>query len=1121
MCVLAVGAIATTGTVRESASVLACGLLGIAVLDVVVTVVEHQLTSRHNQIEHVVAESHKRASVWNFHLSKALGIAQDEAGNTEGALAVVGPTTAPVRVKRHPEAPALLASGVLDVEHYAAYVGAEFATALDAASHYLTTGARNGLEPTPFLDLSTLPADARSALAQENPGPLLEYLRSSEAFEASLSDLFVGRHSSVSAEDASAHPGGVLGAFLERADARTTVPVALDAPNHGALVGEVREVLTRHARDTRRMSRLAGPRTTETWDSTAEASWIRTVRASIDGDLPTVSVVLPVRDREDLVVEAIRSVQGQTHARWELVVVDDGSTDATAGRVAELAKEDVRIRLVAGTGRGVSHARNLGLDAATGEYIAFLDSDNVWVPGYLELVIAAMMREDLAAAYAATEMRSASGLSYRAYPGGREDLLMLNHVDLNVLVVRADVLAGGVRFDEDLRRWVDHDFVLQVARVAEPVLLPFVGCRYDDSREAADRITVRETEHWQWVVLGKHWVDWAAAPQLVTGRLSVVIPTYNDSRMTISAVESVLRDADLSGLDIEVVVVDNGSRIEVGQRLLRRFGVGGRVRYLRLPRNLNFATGSNAGAAVATGELILFLNNDTGVRDGALARLVARMADPGVLGAQPLLLYGDETIQTAGTVFTVRDHVPNHLLVGHPAADALPLTDVSFDAVSAAALIMRTADVRRLRGFDPLFVNGMEDVDLCLRAREEIGGAFVVVPTARVTHFESKTPGRGANVAENRRLFLDRWRGRLPGPQPQPFAVAGFTVAHVGTVNPTHPAPRPVIVRDLEDARVRWGIKISSVGGSRGDQWGDTHFAESLRTALERLGHRAVVHRHGTHHSEATAFDDVSLVIRGIDRTRPVPGQINILWVISHPDDVSVEEVREYDLVFAASEAWCRKMSDLADRPVVPLLQATDPHRFHSDVPAIRHDVAIFVGGTHPGRSRKIIDDALSAGVEVGVYGPGWEGSLPEGALRGQYVANTELAGHYRGARRVLADHWEAMAAEGFVQNRIFDAVASGAHVVSDQIAGVEEIFGNAVRTYRSASELAFLCSPESDVLFPDSAEMEAIAGRVREAHSFDRRAEQLSAAVVARGLCKGAPSHGPVREALSSSDLW
>lgn len=1103
--VLVTLAVATGGTIRYVllAALVGGGLsVGLAVL---VRRTGRSIEVRQARLERLVAENHKRASVWNYHLTHGLGLATPPGPEPVAPVVVVatGVGRESRDQPRHRDARRLLDAGILDLEYYGALVGGDFSTPADAASHYLRVNARNGVAPSPFLEVGRLPEHVRAALGQGEIKPLLAHLRSPEAYEQDLSELFRPSESGVRPAVAGRHPGGVLGAFLAGADSDTTVPVPADRASAGSLVRDVRAALVAHADGVRRDELLARPRTTDSWDADREQAWLSDLPILPVDERPLVSVVMPVKDRADVVGQAIRSVQDQTFTHWELLVVDDASLDETRERVAELAADDGRIRLLAGTGRGVSNARNVALDVAQGEYLAFLDSDNEWTDEFLLNMVSAMRRDGLAAAYAGIELRSASGVAYRAFEGGFDHLRLLNHIDLNVLMVRAEVVATGIRFDEALRRWVDHDFALQVAAVSEPVLLPFVGCEYEDSGARVDRITVQESEHWQWVVLGKAWADWNAAADTVPGRLSVVMPTYRDSAMTITAVRSVLADGDTSGIDVEVVVVDNGSPLEVGQQLIAALGSSGRVRYRRLPRNLNFAIACNVGAAMVTGELVLFLNNDTEVRTGALRHLVERLADPGVVGVQPLLLYGDETIQTAGTVFTVPDGLPNHLFAGHPPADASAVADCAFDAVSAAALVMRTEDVRALRGFDPIYVNGMEDVDLCLRARDQLDGAFAIEPRAVVTHLEGRTPGRGANVVENRRIFLDRWRGRLPAPQGWFYEKAGFVVSHVLSDGMAVPGPRPVLARDRTHQQVRVGLHIGSFAGSAGDTWGDTHFGESLRAAFERQGMRAVVHRDSEARIAAAGFDDVALVIRGTARVRPMPGKVNILWVISHPDDVSLDEVREFDLVYAASHPWARKMSAASGRKVRPLLQATDAGRFHDAGAAVAHDRPIFVGGTHPGRSRGTVAAALAGGVELHVYGNGWTDQLPPGVLAGDYIDNTELSAHYRGAPRVLADHWPLMAQEGFVQNRLFDAVASGARVVSDAVDGVEELFSGAVRTYRTTDELAHLCGAESDLVFPADAELRKIAAGVRRHHSFDARAAELTtqiAGLLARG---------------------
>ena len=100
---------------------------------------------------------------------------------------------------------------------------------------------------------------------------------------------------------------------------------------------------------------------------------------------PLVSVIIPTFNSAQFIAEAIHSVQKQTYANWEIIVVDDCSTDATLALISDLITIDNRIQLfqlAVNSGTGV--ARNLGLEKAKGKYIAFLDADDLWKPHKLE-----------------------------------------------------------------------------------------------------------------------------------------------------------------------------------------------------------------------------------------------------------------------------------------------------------------------------------------------------------------------------------------------------------------------------------------------------------------------------------------------------------------------------------------------------------------------------------------------------------------------------------------------------------------------------------------------------------------------------------------------------------------
>jgi spore maturation protein CgeB len=208
---------------------------------------------------------------------------------------------------------------------------------------------------------------------------------------------------------------------------------------------------------------------------------------------------------------------------------------------------------------------------------------------------------------------------------------------------------------------------------------------------------------------------------------------------------------------------------------------------------------------------------------------------------------------------------------------------------------------------------------------------------------------------------------------------------------------------------------------------------------------------------------------------------------------VSRGEATAYDRVLAASISWSERMSRLWGIPVEPLLQATEPDLFHPDraEPDTGHDV-LFVGGSR-GELRPMVRDALEVGLPLAVYGKQWEDLIPPRFLEGQFVPNDQLGAMYAAAGVVLNDHWDDMRADGFVSNRLFDAAASGARVVSDDVAGLDGLFGASVQVVRDAGELAALVrSDDRDRVFGTREERRAVADRVRREHSFLHRARRL-----------------------------
>jgi len=323
----------------------------------------------------------------------------------------------------------------------------------------------------------------------------------------------------------------------------------------------------------------------------------------------------------------------------------------------------------------------------------------------------------------------------------------------------------------------------------------------------------------------------------------------------------------------------------------------------------------------------------------------------------------------------------------------------------------------------------------------------------------------------------------------------------------------PVLVREQVDLaaaapRLRWAIKIAAPPTEQGDRWGDVHFASDLAAALVRLGQHVAVDRKGAHERSTAGLDDVVLNLRGLATPRLRTDQVNLVWVISHPDQVDVAELAGYDLAFAASLTWSRAMTDRGV-PVEPLLQATDPARFHPGLAEPDSGPAVLFVGNSRGVVRPIVRDALAAGTDLAVYGTRWAGFVDPVHVLGTYLPNETVGAAYQAAGVVLNDHWPDMAEHGFISNRVFDVVAAGGRVISDPVEGIAELFDGAVLQYRTPADLARWTGPERDSFFPAGKQLADISARVRAEHSFDARAAKLldAALTVLRRRSGGQPT--------------
>lgn len=193
---------------------------------------------------------------------------------------------------------------------------------------------------------------------------------------------------------------------------------------------------------------------------------------------PLVSIIMPAYNAEKYLADAIRSVLAQTFKNWELVIVDDGSTDGTRETAQSFSSQDGRIKYVSQPNRKLANARNTGIKNSSGDLVAFLDSDDLWLSHKLEAQIATMRETGADVVFSdgfvfrddETMSESVSFGTVRGRFTGEEMfalLLLDNRVPVLSALARKEILIQAGLFDEDARLHYgceDYDLWFRVAK---------------------------------------------------------------------------------------------------------------------------------------------------------------------------------------------------------------------------------------------------------------------------------------------------------------------------------------------------------------------------------------------------------------------------------------------------------------------------------------------------------------------------------------------------------------------------------------------------------------------------------------------------------------------------------
>lgn len=501
---------------------------------------------------------------------------------------------------------------------------------------------------------------------------------------------------------------------------------------------------------------------------------------------PLISVVLPVYQADPAhLQQALSSVTEQIYQNWEVCLVDDASENDAVSRVRDICKDSrIKIKRLA-RNEGIAAATNEAIAMAGGEYIAFLDHDDMLAPE--ALAESALVIEETGAEFIYSDEDYLDAAGNPVYPHFKPDfspdLLLSHNYVTHLVVVRRNLVdrIGGLRSGYDGAQ--DYDFVLRATEAAGSIVhIPRVLYHWRTGerstsvnpeskplaaergrRVVADALSRRGREG---KVMDANLPSFYHVEYRIKKRplVSIVLPFRDKPEYLHCIVGDILEKSTYE--HYEILGISNRSEEPATIEATRDLsGMDERVRFLEYNEPFNFSAIVNYGAARCRGEHIVFLNNDIRLMtDGWIEALLAHSQHPetGAVGGK--LYYPDGRVQHAGIIVGI-DGYAGHAHKGFPGGhqgyfNRLQVVQ-NVSAVTGAFMMVKKSLFEEAGGFDEKrFAIACNDVDFCLRLRDK-GYWNVFTPYAEACHVESAsrgyedTPEKLERYAEERSRFAE------------------------------------------------------------------------------------------------------------------------------------------------------------------------------------------------------------------------------------------------------------------------------------------------------------------------------------------------------------------------------
>ncbi|MBI2781899.1 MAG: glycosyltransferase family 2 protein [Chloroflexi bacterium] len=469
-----------------------------------------------------------------------------------------------------------------------------------------------------------------------------------------------------------------------------------------------------------------------------------------DQTIPTVSIVIPCYNQAQYLPDAVHSVVAQTFTDWEIVIVDDGSPDATAEVARRLAGEvGSRLRIVSQPNGGLAAARNAGVAAARGRYILPLDADDMLEPKMLARTVDMLEREPgIAIVYTDLRQFGRGAAVVRAEEFSASRLLEANHLSYCSLY-RREIWEAVGGYNPNMRHgYEDWDFWIGAAErgyVARRI--PQALFRYRVRANGMYANALRHDFELRTQIRANH----PASYPVENPAVSVIVPAHNYGHFLRETIQSVREQTFASW---ECIVIDDGSSDDTPQVLDDLAKQDRRIRCYSQERQGLSAT-RNRGISLSRGRYIQFLDADDLLDRAKLERQVERLDG----SADVDIVFGPTKYFDDGDMGNLRDSL---LPGGQPLLD-LPIPSqrelverlVARNIMTVAAPLVRSSVFDRVGRFD-ITLPSLEDWDLWLRCalagvRFEYMQADEATALIRV-HGVSMSANRGRMRAAEARL---------------------------------------------------------------------------------------------------------------------------------------------------------------------------------------------------------------------------------------------------------------------------------------------------------------------------------------------------------------------------------